>query len=93
MKPSDIKREVELTMSSLDRLKKATAPLEFAEVLASKMIFAEDQVKWIRRVKFALAAMVALAILNGALVLKNQLENKNRMLHSVAKQYHLTGDL
>lgn len=92
MKPSDVQREVELTMRSLDRIKKATAPLDFAEVLTSKMIFTKDQIKWIKRAKFALAAMVALAIINGALLIKNQIDNENQMLRSVATHYHLTGD-
>lgn len=93
MKPSDIQREVELTMSSLDRLKKAKAPVNFAEVLASKMIFAEDQDKWINRAKFALVAMIAMAILNGALVLKNNTDQRDFMLDSIARHYHLIGDV
>lgn len=93
MKPSDIQREVELTLSSLDRLRKAHAPADFADQLASKMIFAEDHVRWINRAKLALAAMVAMAILNGALMFKNELNQRDQMLNSIAQQYHLTGDL
>ncbi len=93
MKPSEIQKEVELTLSSIDRIRKASAPTDFIDSFTSKMIFAEDQVKWINRAKLALASMVALAILNGVVVLKNQSEYKEFMLDSVAKQYHLKGDL
>lgn len=93
MKPSHIEREVELTMSSLDRLRKSFAPSDFADTLTSKLIFAEDQVKWINRTKLALAAMIAMAILNGALMFKNQLNKRDLMLDSIAQQYHLNGDL
>ncbi len=93
MKPSEIEREVELTMSSLDRLRKASAPSGFAETLTSKLIFSEDQVKWVNRAKLALAAMIAMAILNGALMLKNELNKRDLMLDSIAQQYHLNGDL
>ncbi len=93
MKPSDIQREVELTMASLDRLRKAEAPSDFADILTSKMIFAEDQIKWVNRAKLALVAMVAMAILNGVLMFKNHDNQREHMLHSIAQQYHLTGDL
>lgn len=93
MEPSDIQREVELTLSSLDRLKKVKAPVDFADTLTSSMIFAEDQVRWINRAKIALAAMVAMAILNGVVMFKSRSNQRDQMLDSIAEQYHLTGDL
>lgn len=39
MKPSDIEREVEITLSSLDIMKKASAPYNFVEkVLVEKSL-------------------------------------------------------
>ncbi len=93
MKESDIKREVELTLTSLDRIRKAKAPIDFADILTTKMIFAEDQVRWINRTKIALAAMIAMVLINVALIYKNHSEQRNQMLDSIAEEYHLTGDL
>ena len=80
-------------MTSLDRLKKAKAPVDFGEILTSKMIFEEDQIRWVNRAKLALAAMVAMAIINGALMFKNQTTQHDMMLNSISQEYHLTGDL
>ncbi|MEP1033745.1 hypothetical protein [Ekhidna sp.] len=93
MKPSNIPREVELTLTSLDRLRKANAPTGFANDLVSRMIFSQDQVRWINRAKLALVAMVAMAILNGILMYKNQINQRSVMLDSIAQEYHLTGNL
>ena len=93
MKPSDIQREVDLTMSSLDRIRKASAPSDFIDSLTSKMIFSEEEVKWVNRAKFALAAMVALVVLNGAIIFKNKLDKREYLLDSIARQYSLNGDL
>ncbi|MEO9871097.1 hypothetical protein [Ekhidna sp.] len=92
MKPFDIEREVELTLSSLDRLEKIEAPVNFVDVLTSKMIFSEDQIRWINRAKLALAAMITLAIINGALMIKSN-EKKDLMLQSIAKEYNLRGNI
>ncbi|WP_436517465.1 hypothetical protein [Ekhidna sp. To15] len=93
MKPSDIQREVELTLNSLDRLRKAKAPVDFTDSLTAKMIFSEDQVRWVNRAKLALVAMVAMAILNGIVMFKSQVNQRDQMLDSLAQQYHLIGDL
>ncbi len=93
MKESDIRREVELTLGSLDRIRKAKAPVDFAETLSSKMIFAEDQVRWLNRAKLALVAAVAMVFINGVLLFKNQIDHRQLMLDSIAQEFHLKGDL
>ena len=93
MKPSDIQKEVKLTMSSLDRIRKASAPSDFIDTLTTKMIFSEEQVRWVNRTKLALAAMVALAILNGVLMFRSKVDQREYVLDSIAQQYYLNGDL
>lgn len=93
MNQSDIHREVELTLSSLDRITKAKSPVDFAQIITSKMIIAEDQMRWVNRAKFALAATVAMVIINVALLYKNKIDDRQLMLDSIAQEYHLKGDV
>ena len=81
-----------MTLSSLDNLQKAEAPDDFLESLTRKMIFKEEQNRWARRAKYAIAAMIMFAIVNTVLLINTKSSEREEMLESVATEWNLKID-
>ncbi len=90
MEKFDPLKEIELTLSSLDDLKEVKAPEGFLDELTSKMVFQAEATLWVRRAKFAIAAMFALAVLNSVLLFQNSSTEREDMLDSVATEWNLS---
>ncbi len=92
MKKSNLNKEIDLTLSSIDNLKKANAPDDFLESLSNKMIFRKEQKIWVRRAKYAIAAMIMFAIVNTVLLINSKSSERQEMLKSVASEWNLKAD-
>ncbi len=92
MKKSDLDKEIDLTLSSLDDIQKAKAPDDFLTTLTSKMIFRNEQKTWMRRAKYAIAAMIMFAIVNTVLLINSMSSDREEMLDSVATEWNLKAE-
>lgn len=89
MKKFDTEPEIEITLSSLDKIEQAKAPPNFIDSLTRKIIFRKDQLIWIERAKYALIAVVVLAILNTFLLISDNTDNRTDLIDSVATEWNL----
>ncbi len=90
MERSKAIKEAELTLQSFDSIEKVSAPEGFLNSVTNKIIFLEEkeQVKWSKRAKYALAAMIVLAIINVALLIGST-DDRSDYLDSIATEWNL----
>lgn len=60
--------EIDNILNSLDHLKRAEAPADFRKRLTDRLAFMPQPQAWTSKTKFALAAMITMALLNGAIL-------------------------
>ena len=80
--------EAELTLKSLDSIQKVKAPDGFIEEVSSKILFV-DQHLWTKGVKYAIAAMIAITILNTLLLINLKNYKRDQMIESVVVEWRL----
>lgn len=80
--------EAELTLKSLDNIQKVKAPNGFMDEVSSKILFV-DRSFWTTRVKYAVAAMIAITILNTLLLINLNNYKRDQMIESVVVEWRL----
>ena len=94
MKKTD--NEIEKTLASLDNVERAKAPKEFTSELLQKVRFLRDAYDpWYNRLKYGIAAMIVLALINGYLLLNsNWLSNSEEtQIEALANEWYNETDL
>jgi len=70
------------TLKSLDQLKRAEAPEGFSKELFQKIRFiSQDYDKWNSRLKYGVAAMIAMIIINGFILIRSNGLESNSEVH------------
>jgi len=72
------KSKIEKTLESLDHIRRADAPKELkGEILQKIRFIREIHDPWFKRLKYGVAAMIAMAILNGIILINNYRANQS----------------
>lgn len=70
MKKTELEKQIEDTLQSIDGLPLAKAPDGFLSKLESRLIFANrENKKWLNGLKVGVAAMIVMSLINGYLLL------------------------
>ena len=88
--------EIDKTLGSLDNLQRAKAPKDFSEQLFHKMKFVQMTIDpWYARLKYGVAAMITLAVLNGFILFQSDLlvSPEESTIETLADEWYSESDL
>ncbi len=91
-----INEEIEKTLGSLDQISRVNAPSGFSEELFQKVSFVrQSNDVWYHRLKYGIAAMIVITLLNGYILTKSDLlyESQETPIESLAEDWYDGSDL